>query len=128
MKTVFESVIRRGGYDLARMLERIDTYHIEGKLTDAQRDSLYTLARESADPAAGLDLMAKVLELEQRVKALEGSSVLPGEVPADFVPGKWYETGDRVLFEGSVYVCTAPDGVVCTWSPAEYPGFWEKEG
>lgn len=27
---------------------------------------------------------------------------------------------------GSVYTCIAPAGVVCTWSPDEYPAYWEK--
>ena len=45
MKTIFENVIERGGYDLTGLLNRIDSYHVMGKLTDAERDELYAKAR-----------------------------------------------------------------------------------
>lgn len=48
MKTIFEQVISRGGYDLTALLANIDRYHIEGKLTDDDRDSLYAMARGDA--------------------------------------------------------------------------------
>ena len=34
MKQIFINVINRGGYDLYALLAKVDTYHIEGKLTD----------------------------------------------------------------------------------------------
>lgn len=37
-----------------------------------------------------------------------------------------YYNGDKVTFEGSKYICIAPDGVACTWSPTQYPTYWEK--
>ena len=33
--------------------------------------------------------------------------------------------GDKITFEGGKYKCIAPDGVVCVWSPKEYPVYWE---
>lgn len=48
MKTIFENVIERGGYDLTGLLNRIDSYHVMGKLTDAERDELYAKARAGA--------------------------------------------------------------------------------
>lgn len=60
--------------------------------------------------------------IEDRVTALE-KAVSPGE----YVPGKWYYKGDRISYNGEVYVCIAPDGVVCTWNPDEYPAYWRKE-
>lgn len=128
MKSIFESVIARGGYDLSGLLKKIDSYHIQGKLTDADREELYDLARGGADPTGNLDLLAKVLELEDRVKQLEAAQAEqpdPDLAPAEYVPGKWYRAGDRVTFEGTAYTCTAPEDVVCTWSPAEYPAYWE---
>lgn len=51
------------------------------------------------------------------------------ETPADeypeYVPGKRYRNGDKCSFEGFNYRCTAPEDQVCTWSPAEYPDYWE---
>ena len=45
MKSIFENVIKKGGYDLTALLAKIDTYHIEGKLTDSERDELYRKIR-----------------------------------------------------------------------------------
>lgn len=48
IKQIIESTIQRGGYDLATIIERIDTYHIEGKLTDDEREELYAKAQQHA--------------------------------------------------------------------------------
>ena len=136
MKNIFQSVIKKGGYDLPAMLKKIDSYHISGQLTDQERDELYTLARGGADPTGHLDLLAKVLQLEDQLKDLQdrlakleqgdtGDAEQPEETVADYVAGKWYRTGDTVTFEGQVYVCIAPEVQVCTWSPAEYPAYWD---
>ena len=61
------------------------------------------------------------LTLEERVRSLE-KTVLPGVYTA----GTWYYRGDKVSFEGSGYTCIAPEGVVCVWSPVEYPQYWER--
>ena len=71
MKKLFENVIARGGYDLGVMLQRIDSYHVEGKLTDAEKDELYEQARAGADAQASVDVLKKLEELEARVRALE---------------------------------------------------------
>ena len=132
MKKLFENVIARGGYDLGVMLKKIDSYHVEGKLTDAEKDELYAQARAGADMKSSMDVLAKLEELEARVRALEegGSSTggnETGDTVAEYVPGKWYYAGDRVTFEGKRYVCSAPKGVVCVWSPGKYPAYWEAE-
>lgn len=131
MKTIFENVIDRGTFDLKGLLKRIDTFNIEGKLTDEDRDELYAKARKAADVANSVDVIAKLTELEQRVLALENASTdndtATGETSAnEYVVGKWYYTGDKVMFEGTEYVCIAPEGSVCTWSPKEYPAYWDK--
>ena len=132
MKKLFENVIARGGFDLGVMLKKIDSYHVEGKLTDAEKDELYAQARAGAKKEASVDVLAKLEELEARVRALEegGSSTggnETGDTVAEYVPGKWYYAGDRVTFEGRRYVCSAPKGVVCVWSPGVFPAYWEAE-
>lgn len=131
MKKLFENVIARGGYDLGVMLKKIDSYHVEGKLTDAEKDELYARARTGADMQASVDMLAKLEELEKRVRALEEGGASgggeTGDTVAEYVPGKWYYAGDRVSFEGKRYVCIAPEGVVCVWSPVEYPAYWGAE-
>lgn len=127
MKNVFKTAIERGGYNLSRLLKNIDTYHIEGTLTDDDREELYALAREGAKPENSADILAKLAELERRVAALEqtNSSGATEEMVTEYVAGKWYYNGDKCLFEGKTYTCTAQEGVVCVWSPAEYPAYWE---
>ena len=128
MKSIFENVIARGQYDLIGLLKRIDSYHIDGKLTDAERDELYIRAREGAQPENSIDIMAKLTELETRIQKLEsGETGAPSDAPGEYAAGKWYYNGNRVTFGGAIYACTAPEGQVCTWSPAEYPAFWQKE-
>ena len=131
MRTIFESVISRGAFDLGGLLKKIDVFNVEGKLTDEDRDELYAKAREKANVNNSVDVIAKVAELEQRVIKLESASVdndtAIGDTTADeYVVGKWYYNGDHISFEGAEYVCIAPESVVCTWSPQEYPAFWDK--
>ena len=128
MKTIFENVIARGDYDLAGLLKKIDGYHIAGRLSDDERDELYEKARTGANPAESLDVLAKIAELERRVKALEegqNSGTGSNDVP-EYKVGKWYYKDDKVMYDGKKYTCTAPDGVVCVWSPAEYPAYWAQ--
>lgn len=138
MKNIFESVIARGGYDLGSLLKKIDVYHIEGKLTDEEKDELYHKARGEANVINSIDIMAKLMELEDRVRKLEQDEPetepetpdtpdTPAEVYPEYVPGKWYRAGDKITFGGKNYVCSAPEGVVCTWNPDEYPAYWSIE-
>lgn len=126
MKTIFENVIARGGYDLAGLLKKIDGYHVAGKLSDEERDELYEKARTSANPAESVDVLTKIAELELRVKVLEDGqySGSGSEDVPEYEVGKWYYKNDKVMYDGKEYTCTAPDGVVCVWSPAEYPAYW----
>lgn len=128
MKNVFIEAMNET-FDLTAMLAKIDYHHIRGNLSDADREELVALARNKANPMGGVDVMAKLQDHEARIKALEEAKTADGDTTGETVPeykvGKWYYNGDKVLFEGVVKTCTAPAGVVCTWSPAEYPAYWE---
>ena len=129
MKNVFVEAMNET-FDLTAMLAKIDYHHIRGNLSDTDREELVALARNKANPMGGVDVMAKLQDHEARIKALEDAGKTAGgdtteEDVAEYVPGKWYYNGDKVLFEGVVKTCNAPDGVVCTWSPAEYPAYWD---
>lgn len=125
MYDVIKDVINTQRYVLADMLHKIDTLWAQGDLDDDQRTELIALARDKADMAQEVNVLARLEELEQRVKALETGSTEPGEAYPDYVAGKWYYNGDKITFEGGKYKCIAPDGVVCVWSPTEYPAYWE---
>lgn len=135
MYEIFVSVINKGGYKLGDMIERIKTYAAEGKLTIEEMEKLEALAREKANVQDGTDMLGMLLEHEARLRALEAKHATEEEPPTDengdtiiaeYVPGKWYYAGDVVKYEDEAYTCIAPDGVVCVWSPAEYPTYWEK--
>ena len=135
MYNIFESVINKGGWKLGEMLTRIKTYAAEGKLTIKEMEMLEKLARERVTAQDGVDIFKKVEELELRVRALEAKHATEEEPPvdengdtviADYVAGKWYYAGDVVMWDGEAYACIAPDGVVCVWSPADYPAYWQK--
>lgn len=126
MKNVFIEAMNEP-FDLSALLAKIDYHHIRGNLTDEEREELVALARNKANPMGGVDVMAMLQDHEARLKALEESGTPSGgdEAVDDYQAGKWYRNGDKVRFDGKVYTCSAPVGVVCTWSPAEYPAYWE---
>lgn len=125
MYDVIKDVINTRRYVLADMLHKIDTIWAQGDLDDEQRTELIALAHGNADMRQEVNVFTKIEELEQRVRALETGSTEPGEAYPDYVVGKWYYSGDKITFEGGKYKCIAPDGVVCVWSPKEYPVYWE---
>lgn len=125
MYDVIKDVINTQRYVLADMLHKIDTLWAQGDIDDEQRTDLIALAQGNADTAQEVNVLAKLEELEQRVRALETGSTEPGEAYPDYVVGKWYYSGDKITFEGVKYKCIALDGVVCVWSPKEYPVYWE---
>lgn len=137
MKEIFLTVIRRGSYDLTGILRRIDEYHIDGKLTDTEREELIAAARGDATP--GVDptsevqkLWAEVRALTARVAKLEGtadSTGSAGDVPEYVNPTgahDAYYAGALVKYNGRVYKCIAPDGMACAWSPDVMPAYWEQ--
>lgn len=126
MYDVIKDVINTRRYVLADMLHKIDTLWAQGDIDDEQRTDLIALAQGNADTTQEMNVLEKLKELEQRVRALEESGVAePGEEYPDYVAGKWYYNGDKITFESGKYKCIAPAGVVCVWSPTEYPPYWE---
>ena len=129
MKEIFISVISRGDYDLAEILKKIDRYHIEGKLTDAEKEELYALARKS--PVAQYDYSGEIQNLWAEIRKLQdivGGGT--GEAPADQWPEyvqptgahDAYHTGAQVTYNGQRYRCLADN---CVWSPDVLPSAWE---
>lgn len=123
MRTIFEQVISRGDYDLTAMLQNIDRYHIEGKLTDEDRESLYALAREGAQPV--YDYAAEIEAIWAAIHALQGQTPDPDEWPEFVQPTgahDAYGVGAQVTYNGQRYRCKLAN---CVWSPDAYPDAWE---
>ena len=127
MKELFEQVIRMKNYDLKSLLNCIDQYHIEGRLTDEERLELTQLARENAAPE--YDYKGEIDALWAAVRALQ-QNVSPhtqDEWPEYVQPtgaGTAYQVGDKITFKGERYVCILTH---CVWSPADYPAGWQKQ-
>ena len=128
MYDIIKSVILEGVYDLSDILMKIDVYWLQSKITDEEKADLVKLARENAEPTHSVDIMKKIEDIDTRLKKLENKEPTePGEEYPEYVVGKWYYKGDKITFtDGKRYECIAPDGVVCTWSPTEYPAYWKE--
>ena len=133
MKTIFENVIKKGGYDLTALLAKIDSYHIEGKLTDAERDELYALAR--VKPEAQYDCKIEIEKLWIAVRALQNddssseessdsnkNKIYPWKQPAG-AHDAYYIGGMMLYTDGYVYRSKMNGNV---WSPDVHPEGWEK--
>lgn len=127
MFEIIKNVISEKRFDLSDILKKIDTVWVQGGISDEEKTELVGMAQSSADTGNSIDVLLKLEKLDRRVRALEGGSE-PSEEYPEYVPGKWYYRDDKITFEGGKYICTAPQGQVCTWSPSDYPAYWEEIG
>lgn len=135
--------ISSGDFKLQAMLDKLTRLYIEDMLTEEEYDDLMQLARDNANPDKDIEentdivkqLMSKVTVLEQivaamdaRIKKLEDPEAEPDEPVVTYEPydpHKWYYKDMTCSFECRNYICIAPEGVVCTWSPSGYPSYWK---
>lgn len=128
---VAKNVIASKRYDLKDMLSKLDRLWMQNEINEEQYTELVSLAQNNAQVENGIDILNKLYELDRRITALEKAKEPTDEETTvettypEYVTGAWYYTGDKVSFDGSNYVCVAPEGTVCVWSPAEYPAYWE---
>ena len=126
MKGIFEDVINKGGYKLTDMLSKITHCYVEGKLTEDEKNELEALARDNAKSEYDIIIEKKLEELDMRLMKLENKEGEPSvEEYPEFVKDKWYYAGDKCSENGINYICVAPVGVVCVWSPSVYPSYWQ---
>lgn len=136
--------ISSGDFKLQAMLDKLTRLYIEDMLIEEEYDDLMQLARDNANPDKDIEentdvikqLMLHVTESEQKLKDLEARVAKledPETEPEEPVvtyepydPYKWYYKDMTCSFKGKNYVCIAPEGVVCTWSPAGYPSYWKQ--
>lgn len=127
MYNVVKDVIKNGDYNLTDILKKIKMLWLQGDVSEEEYAELCLLSRNGAKTEYSVDVLAKLNDLEKRLSVLEkgNTSVDNTEAVAEFADGKWYYNGDKCIFDGKIYTCVAPDGVVCVWSPADYPTYWE---
>lgn len=136
--------IASGDFKLQAMLDKLTRLYIEDMLTEEEYDDLMQLARDNANPDKEIEentdiikqLMQhvtmseeKLKDLVARIAKLEDPKSEPEEpivTYEEYDPHKWYYKDMTCSFEGKNYICIAPEGVVCTWSPAGYPPYWKQ--
>lgn len=127
MYEIIRNVIISKRYELSDMLKKIDTIWIQGSITEDERNELIRMAQDNADAQKSYNIMEKLEELDRRMTAIEKqNSTLTSEEYPEYKADKWYYTDNTVTFEGKRYVCIAPEGQVCAWSPSEYPTYWQE--
>lgn len=127
MKSIFENVIKRGGYSLTAMLEKIDKYHVEGKITDEERDELYAMARQT--PKVQYDVQREIELLWAAIREIRdggNSNPAPDDQWPEYVQPTGahdaYQKGAQMTFNGQRYRCLMDN---CVWSPSVLPSAWE---
>lgn len=126
VKEAFISVIEKGDYDLSSTLNKIDKYHIEGKLTDDERDELYTLARKT--PKAQYDYNIEIEKIWEAIRAIqdkykiEDDTNTPEEFKQPTGAHDAYMKGTTVVYNSKTYKSLIDNNV---WSPDTYPAGWE---
>lgn len=131
-----KDIIEKGDYELADILEKINTVWLKSYITKEEMEELEILAREKANTDNSIDVLNKLKEIdlimknhETRFSKLENPEEEPSEPVEEYppyTPGKWYYNGDPCSENGKNYICIVPEGQVCTWSPSQYPAYWEE--
>lgn len=128
MYNTIKNVIERKDFNLGSIMKKIDEFWLNDKITSSQREELVAMARENAKDTNSIDVFEKLIEFEARISAIEEkvSDNVQDDTVEEYKQGTWYRTGDKVAMNGEIYECIAPEGVVCVWSPEEYPQYWSK--
>ena len=143
MYNIFRTVINQGNFDLNNIVAKINKYHIEGLITDEQRDELLSDARGNADPTYSFsrweievaNLWETVRSLEARVAELEPVVEEPVDPEAPPV-NEWpdyvqptgahdaYPLGAQITYNGLRYVSLIDNNL---WTPVAYPAGWQLQ-
>lgn len=153
MFKIFKNVIENSDFDLRDILKKIEESYIKSDISEEEKTSLESLAREKAKPENSYasfqkqidDLYSELNTLKltveanaQGMSALKetveelGGTVTEPEIPvAEEYPEyvqptgahNAYKIGDKITFNGKKYICKLDN---CVWSPAEYPVAWEE--
>lgn len=132
---ILTDVLHSGNFDLGEKLESIQYYQVHGELTLEQMEELKALAREKAKPQYNINedltkILVEINDLKKRIETFENNISEPtppteNEYP-DYQAGKWYYKDNKITYNNKKWICTAPEGQVCTWNPDEYPNYWQE--
>lgn len=136
MYEIIKTVIESKRYELADMLEKIDTMWLQNEITEEQKIELVDLARENAKTENSYSDLQKQIEqafseiaaLKVRVDKLDGTEPDPEEYPEYVQPTgahDAYHKDDKVTYKDKKYICIAPEDVAVVWDPETYPAYWQ---
>ena len=134
MFNIFKNILNGKDYELVDILNKIDEYYVESKLTKEQKEELEEEARKNANPVNSYaNLQTQIDKLADRVTALENKQESTGseepeedEYPEYVQPTgahDAYKVGDKITYNGKKYECIF-DG--CVWTPDVYPAGWKE--
>ena len=141
MFEIVKNVILSKNYKLEDMLLKINILWAEGSISDEEKTSLISLARDNAVAENSykpiqeqLDNLYKEFddfkeEVNARLNTLEGKEDIeePVEEYPPFVKPEGahdcYNEGDKIIYNGKKYICKING---CVWSPEEYPDAWQE--
>ena len=137
MYKIIKDVLENGEFELNDILHKINKVWIEAEITEEEKTELDSLAREKANINNSIDVLNKLKEMDLRIlnceneiATLKGTQEEPEEPETEeypeFIKDYWYYKGDKITFNNKKYICIAPEGQVCVWSPSEYPVYWQE--
>jgi hypothetical protein len=71
MRDFIEQLIKKGDYNLDDLEKKIKKLYVLGDLTESDMEELLTLAADSVDNSAQVDMFAMIVDLQHRVEQLE---------------------------------------------------------
>ena len=152
MYEIFKNVLS-GEYELVDILNKINEYYVESKLTKEQKEELEEEARKNANPVNSYaDLQTQIDNLAEKIKELQvtinanaqgmsaikeaveklGGVITPPEKPTEEEYPEYvqptgahdaYHVGDKITYNGKKYECIY-DG--CVWDPKVYKDGWKE--
>lgn len=141
MFEIVKNVILSKNYKLEDILNKINVLWLESKLSDEEKTSLISLARENAVAENSYKPLQEQLnnlykafdnfkaEVNARLDTLEGKGDIeePVEEYPPFVKPNGahdcYNEGDKITYNEKKYICKING---CVWSPDEYPAAWQE--
>ena len=95
MYEIFKNILNGKDYELVDILNKIDEYYIESKLTKEQKEELEEEARKNANPVNSYaDVQTQINDLASRISALEAKVNNQEEVEEPTEPGSKYNKED----------------------------------
>ena len=131
MFNIIKTVIESKDYVLEDILYKIDKMYIQGRITEAEKTELDSLARQNAKAENSYDIQKQLENIFARLEALENKDKTEEPAEQEEYPEFKQPTGahdsykidDKITYNGKKYICKLDN---CVWAPDVYPDAWEE--